>query len=303
MRAPFNVTGYKYLESQTKRWGTNTIVADAEANFADMDVVALVTQFNQEKEFQTDFEAQAATGDSGGAMFFRNEDEWELSGIMIAAGLGASEQPADTAVFRNFTIFADLSEYRNQIDSIISSLQLQPGDANRDLAFDQFDIVTVAQANKYLSGQAATWGEGDWNGGPGGSVESPPPGDASFDQKDIIAALSTGLYLAGSYAAKDASAIDRTTFSGGNTTFTTTADITNLPNIGDDGTALVRFTNLRRPQATTSADLSNIDTEQIVAIPEPSTTRLLVTAVVFLLLISRMCGFNSLIRKENLHSR
>ena len=56
-------------------------------------------------------------------------------------------------------------------------------------------------AAKYLSGQAATWGDGDWNGAPGGQQGVPPPGNGLFDQLDIIAALANGLYLKGPYAA------------------------------------------------------------------------------------------------------
>ena len=70
-----------------------------------------------------------------------------------------------------------------------------------DLDFDQLDLVKVQIAAKYLAGQAATWGEGDWNGAPGGSPGSPPPGNGLFDQLDIIAALSAGKYLTGPYAA------------------------------------------------------------------------------------------------------
>ena len=40
---------------------------------------------------------------------------------------------------------------------------LQAGDADQDLDFDQLDLVKVQIASKYLSGQPATWGEGDWN--------------------------------------------------------------------------------------------------------------------------------------------
>jgi hypothetical protein len=80
---------------------------------------------------------------------------------------------------------------------------LQAGDADMDCDFDQLDLVQVQVAAKYLTGETATWGEGDWNGAPGGSVvdKAPPPGDGRFDQQDIIAALSAGLYLTGSYCA------------------------------------------------------------------------------------------------------
>ena len=78
---------------------------------------------------------------------------------------------------------------------------LQAGDADQDFDFDQIDLVQVQVAGKYLTGQASTWGEGDWNGAPGGSVGNPPAGDGQFDQLDIIAALNAGFYLTGPYAA------------------------------------------------------------------------------------------------------
>jgi hypothetical protein len=81
---------------------------------------------------------------------------------------------------------------------------LQAGDADMDCAFDQLDLVQVQVAAKYLTGEAATWGEGDWNGAPGGSVADrvPPPGDGEFNQLDIIAALNGNIYLTGSYCAE-----------------------------------------------------------------------------------------------------
>ena len=78
---------------------------------------------------------------------------------------------------------------------------LQAGDADMDLDFDQLDLVKVQIGGKYLTGQAATWGDGDWNGAPGGEPGSPPAGDSVFNQLDIIAALGAGKYLTGPYAA------------------------------------------------------------------------------------------------------
>ena len=77
---------------------------------------------------------------------------------------------------------------------------LQAGDADQDLDFDQLDLVQVQVAANYLSGEAATWGEGDWDGAPGGSPGDPPLGDGLFNQLDIVAAQQAGLYLTGSYA-------------------------------------------------------------------------------------------------------
>jgi hypothetical protein len=79
--------------------------------------------------------------------------------------------------------------------------QLEAGDADQNLQFDQLDLVKVQVAAKYLTGQAATWGEGDWDGAPGGKVGDPPPGDGQFNQLDVIAALNSGNYLMGPYAA------------------------------------------------------------------------------------------------------
>ncbi len=79
--------------------------------------------------------------------------------------------------------------------------QLQAGDADQDLDFDQFDLIKVQIAAKYLTGQSATWGEGDWNAAPGGMQGAPPPGDGRFNQFDIIAAQQAAVYLTGPYAA------------------------------------------------------------------------------------------------------
>jgi hypothetical protein len=78
---------------------------------------------------------------------------------------------------------------------------LEAGDADQDLDFDQLDLVKVSIAAKYLTGNPATWGEGDWNGAPGGSPGNPPAGDSRFNQADIIAALNSNNYLMGPYAA------------------------------------------------------------------------------------------------------
>ena len=83
------------------------------------------------------------------------------------------------------------------VDDFHFTSSLLPGDADRDFDFDQFDFVRVQQAAKYRTGQDATWGEGDWNGGPGGTFANPPAGDGVFDQLDIVSALQADAYLTG----------------------------------------------------------------------------------------------------------
>ena len=78
---------------------------------------------------------------------------------------------------------------------------LHAGDADQDFDFDQLDLVKVQVAAKFLTGEPASWGEGDWDGAPGGRAGDPPPGDGLFDQRDIVAALAGAEYLSGPYAA------------------------------------------------------------------------------------------------------
>ena len=82
----------------------------------------------------------------------------------------------------------------------LAAAPLQAGDADHDLDFDQFDLIQVQQAAKYLTGDPATWGEGDWDGAPGGSPGNPPAGNGLFDQFDVIAAQQGAFYLNGPYA-------------------------------------------------------------------------------------------------------
>jgi hypothetical protein len=83
---------------------------------------------------------------------------------------------------------------------LVDVAQLMAGDANMDYEFNQLDLVQVLIAGKYLTGRPSTWGEGDWNGAPGGWWRHPPEGDGVFDQLDIVAALEADTYLTGPYA-------------------------------------------------------------------------------------------------------
>ena len=49
---------------------------------------------------------------------------------------------------------------------------LEAGDADMDCDFDKIDIVKVQVAAKYLTDEAATRGEGDWDGVPGGWTQT-----------------------------------------------------------------------------------------------------------------------------------
>ena len=91
---------------------------------------------------RTDF----GTGDNGFVRFITNESNF----------LGGEDDLAPARLALSGTII---------IDPVGPSLQA--GDSDQDLDFDQLDLVQVQIAAKYLTGQPATWGEGDWNGAPG----------------------------------------------------------------------------------------------------------------------------------------
>jgi hypothetical protein len=85
--------------------------------------------------------------------------------------------------------------------TVVVGPALEAGDANQNLEFNFDDIFQVLARGKYETGQPATWGEGDWDGAPGGSPGNPPTGSGQFDFDDIFASLVTGNYETGPYAA------------------------------------------------------------------------------------------------------
>lgn len=114
-----NVAGYQWAATRTMRWGTNTITANTWLDYTvstPVSVYAAATTFNFSPSYSA--EAQAAAGDSGGAVFHKNGSTWELAGIMLSTGQ-FSGQPAATAVFGNVTYSADLSFYRSQIVQVV----------------------------------------------------------------------------------------------------------------------------------------------------------------------------------------
>lgn len=116
---------------------------------------------------------------------------------------GLTQFVGEIALLNVFTRAFNADDIQSAFDAVATSgPRLQAGDANMDLQFDQLDLVQVQIAAKYLTGEPATWGEGDWEGAPGGSVGNPPQGNGFFDQLDIIAALASGTYLTGPYGAQ-----------------------------------------------------------------------------------------------------
>lgn len=104
--------GYRWSPDVSMRWGTNRISAARRL----VSTSGLKTWC-----FQMDFsrhgtahEAQAAFGDSGGAVFVKANDRWKLTGLILHIG-NTPDQPGSTSIYGNITSAADLSFYRIQI--------------------------------------------------------------------------------------------------------------------------------------------------------------------------------------------
>jgi autotransporter-associated beta strand protein len=64
-------------------------------------------------------EAQVATGDSGGAVFYKNGATWELAGMIEA--LASFVYPLPASVYGDESWVMDLATYKTQIDALVSS--------------------------------------------------------------------------------------------------------------------------------------------------------------------------------------
>lgn len=122
--------GYKKGAGRSVRWGSNTI------ELVGMEWLQLpqnwTTQFFAVRFDESGLpdESQAVNGDSGGAVWVKRNGEWELAGILFLqlASVGQEGQPADTAVFDNFSGAVDLSYYRDQImAAVVPPIPILPG--------------------------------------------------------------------------------------------------------------------------------------------------------------------------------
>jgi hypothetical protein len=179
-----NYHGYKAAGSQVKRWGTN-LIADEEPLFhendADVDgvyrlngrdIISLFTNFDQTGG--TSHEAQAIGGNSGSAVFYKRDGNWELSGV-INATFVYQNQLTSWAVYGDSTAFSDLSAYYDEIYSIIDSHPEYSvmGDINLDGVVSgdgtgpssSDDVTAFVQGWLYQqpSHSLASWKKGDLN--------------------------------------------------------------------------------------------------------------------------------------------
>jgi hypothetical protein len=110
------VPGWTWGPQTSPRWGTNRVFAAG---------IAVETPAGRTPAFalrfdagETRHEAQAALGDSGGAVFIARRGRFELAGILIAIA-GQPAQPRDTALYGNFTTAADLSAFAPRLAALL----------------------------------------------------------------------------------------------------------------------------------------------------------------------------------------
>lgn len=137
--------GYSTLDQQTLRWGESL------ATLTNFDVNS---SFGDVLSFQTSFDpildvahlGQGVRGDSGGAVFQKNQGVWELVGMIHAVGL-LDSQPGGTrsAFYGGDTFVADLFRYADTIRSKVS-FEPEIGDANADGVFGAADIDAMIDA-------------------------------------------------------------------------------------------------------------------------------------------------------------
>jgi hypothetical protein len=203
-----NVHGYKTSSTRSKRWGTNRLEDPSSSQFDNntfdeilsgttavlpltttdgqtRDVISMVTRFDQQSSAGAlPFEAQAVSGDSGGAVFYNRGTEqspdWVLSGI-VNATLIYGNQPRTYAVYGNSTTFADLSYYNQPYKSSICDVMKTcgsysiMGDVNLDgdVTGDGTGLATADDVAAFVAGWGTdnlagkgdyeTWTKGDLN--------------------------------------------------------------------------------------------------------------------------------------------
>ncbi len=123
-------TGFDWSSSGAKSYGTNRIQSGGVDTLKDLGfgtVQVFTLDFTQSVFFgQTAHEAQVATGDSGGGVFYYNPTPplsapagWELAGMIDA--LGSFVYPLPASVYGDESYIADLATYKSQIDALVSS--------------------------------------------------------------------------------------------------------------------------------------------------------------------------------------
>ncbi|MEM6330607.1 MAG: hypothetical protein AAF790_10200 [Planctomycetota bacterium] len=136
-----NRSGFRVRNTRIKTWGTNRVADDSDfqnnsdsniafiATIGNRDVIGQYTVFDsdldnlQNVDTPTTYEARAAGGDSGGPVFFHENGQWVLGGIMHAVTLVTENTPSNEVPFGTGTVFTDISQphYASQINALLAN--------------------------------------------------------------------------------------------------------------------------------------------------------------------------------------
>jgi len=145
--------GFRTQSNRTLRWGVAPVtrVNAAVKTARNGQVISTETTFDEFNDTAVfpglsniDDLSRAVTGDSGGPVFRKNGDFWELVGMIHGVTPPKENQPGGTAtvLFGTATFIADLLAYEDQLREI-ADFGPDPGDFNGDGVVDATDIDRI----------------------------------------------------------------------------------------------------------------------------------------------------------------
>ena len=173
-----NRSGYKTGGGFATRWGENTVesvglyIISVGPSGSYGKVRALSTKFDANG---LTHEAQAVPGDSGGGVFYKDGNSWQLIGMIFAIDT-FNDQSLNYAVFDNLTYAADLLFYRDQLLNPDMRL-LGDMDESGSLNTDDINPLVLALADPNAYAQQYPDTDANWVG----DVDE----DGTFNSDDI----------------------------------------------------------------------------------------------------------------------
>ncbi len=153
--------GYDWAATRDKTWANNK-VNSVNLDYGGINLGNTISGLSPFVAFDVLFDqngdGQATGMDSGSALFIYDNDDarWELAGIAVITGT-YQNQPAQTSMLGQNTIYIDLTQYADQINPVT----LQPGDANGDGLVNLADLQILGD---HWQSTSATWYDADFTG-------------------------------------------------------------------------------------------------------------------------------------------